>query len=48
MSEWRYDVAEVGDEPDRLERGSPSPENVLFVLLGAATTVAVLLLLVYG
>ncbi|MFH5797631.1 hypothetical protein [Haladaptatus sp. CMAA 1911] len=50
MSDWKYDVDDVGEDADDaspdifaeeepLEPGSPSAENVLFVLLGALTVV---------
>jgi hypothetical protein len=42
MSDWKYDLDEVGpeaepDEPELapVEKGDPSLENVIFVLLGA-------------
>ena len=44
MSDWKYELDEVGedaepDEPDpELEPGSPSLENVFFVVLGVAAT----------
>ena len=49
MSDWKYDLDEVGEdaEPDEEERdlnlepGSPSLENAFFVALGAATTLLV-------
>ena len=41
MSDWKYDLDEVGDDGDPddgpgepLEPGSPSMENAAFVLLG--------------
>ncbi|WP_440007824.1 DUF7312 domain-containing protein [Halomicrococcus sp. SG-WS-1] len=54
MSEWKFDVDEVGDdadEPDRddapeMEPGSPSLENAAFVLLGALSMLFVLVRLV--
>jgi hypothetical protein len=54
MSEWKFDVEEVGDdadEPDRddgerMEPGSPSLENAAFVLLGALSMLFVLVRLV--
>jgi hypothetical protein len=50
MSDWKYDVDDVGEDADDapsdlfaeeepLEPGSPSAENALFVLLGALTVV---------
>jgi hypothetical protein len=49
MSDWKYDLDEVGEdaEPDEeeieqnLEPGSPTLENAVFVALGAATTLIV-------
>jgi hypothetical protein len=49
MSDWKYDLDEVGEdaEPDEedidqhLEPGSPTLENAFFVALGAATTLIV-------
>lgn len=42
MSDWKYDLDDVGpeaepDEPELppVEKGAPSLENVVFVLLGA-------------
>ncbi len=56
MSDWKYDVDDVGEDADDtsldafaevedepLEPGSPSAENVLFVLLGALTVLFVFL-----
>ncbi|MCO8244508.1 MULTISPECIES: hypothetical protein [unclassified Haladaptatus] len=54
MSDWKYDVEDVGEDADDtpsdifseeepLEPGSPSAENVLFVLLGALTVLYVFL-----
>lgn len=54
MSDWKYDVDDVGDDDDDppvdvfaeeepLEPGTPSAENVLFVLLGVLTVVFVFL-----
>jgi len=54
MSDWKYDVDDVGEDADDtqpdafvedepLEPGSPSAENVLFVLLGVLTVVFVVL-----
>ncbi|MFW5938227.1 MAG: DUF7312 domain-containing protein [Halanaeroarchaeum sp.] len=41
MSDWKYDLDEVGPEAEAAERdvppvekGEPSPENVAFVFLG--------------
>ena len=47
-SEWRFDLDEVGPEadPDPIEPGSPSRENVAFVLLGAVGTVLAIIQLV--
>lgn len=53
MSDWKYDVEEVGEdadpdpEPERpelppIEPESPSLEGALFVLLGVVATVLVL------
>ena len=43
MSDWKYDLDEVGPEAEEeiepLQPGSPSPENVAFVVLGALVTV---------
>ncbi|PSQ45693.1 hypothetical protein BRD15_11070 [Halobacteriales archaeon SW_6_65_15] len=50
MSDWKYDLDEVGEEAEseeederdqHLEPGSPSLENAFFVALGAATTLLV-------
>lgn len=50
MSDWKYDLDEVGEEADpdeeeeearNLEPGSPSLENAVFVALGVATTLIV-------
>ncbi|GAD51916.1 hypothetical protein MBEHAL_0676 [Halarchaeum acidiphilum MH1-52-1] len=53
--EWRFGVDEVGEDgvvretPDQpVERGSPSAENVVFFLLGAAIAVGVFALLLVG
>ncbi len=57
MSDWKYDIEDVGDDADddsdetpqmhpqeeTLEPGSPSAENVLFVVLGALTMLFVFL-----
>lgn len=52
MSDWKYDIEDVGDDDDvpqeqpmdePLEPGSPSAENILFVVLGALTMLFVLL-----
>ncbi|WP_458207148.1 DUF7312 domain-containing protein [Haladaptatus sp. NG-SE-30] len=53
MSDWKFDVDEVGNdevpdgapapEEETLEPGSPSAENVVFVILGAVTTIFVFL-----
>lgn len=43
MSDWKYDVDEVGPEAREdpgIEAGSPDLENAAFVLLGALVTVA--------
>lgn len=47
-SEWRFDLDEVGPEaaPDPIEPGSPSRENVAFVILGAVGTVLAIIQLV--
>lgn len=51
MSDWKYDVDEVGEEADSepdgpafepIEPGSPTAENAFFVALGVATTLFVL------
>jgi hypothetical protein len=53
MSDWKFDTDEVGDddapkreispEDEILEPGSPSAENVFFVLLGIFMTVFIFL-----
>ncbi|GAA0247059.1 hypothetical protein ACFFQF_05885 [Haladaptatus pallidirubidus] len=60
MSDWKYDIEDVGDDGDDggtgdddtsqmypvdepLEPGSPSAENILFVVLGALTMLFVFL-----
>ncbi|WP_435151714.1 DUF7312 domain-containing protein [Haladaptatus sp. DFWS20] len=52
MSDWKYEIEDVGDDDDApreepmdepLEPGSPSAENILFVVLGALTMLFVLL-----
>ncbi|MFB6270271.1 MAG: hypothetical protein ABEH83_10025 [Halobacterium sp.] len=49
---WRYELDEVGPdaEPDvrAIEPGSPSAENVAFFLLGVATMVGVIGLLLFS
>lgn len=55
--EWRFDIDDVGAEAETEDElmklrsadpkpGSPSIENTAFVALGAAVTIAVLLILV--
>lgn len=43
MSDWQYELDEVGPdaepEPDAVEPGSPSLENVAFFVLGIALAV---------
>jgi len=46
MSDWKFELDEVGEdaepEPEpELEPGSPSAENVLFVVLGVVATLLV-------
>lgn len=53
MSDWKFDTEDVGDddaprqgvsaEDETLEPGSPSVENVFFVLLGVFTTIFIFL-----
>lgn len=38
---WRFSLSDL-DESEGLTRGSPDAEHVVFVLLGAAVTLAVL------
>ena len=47
-SEWRFGLDDVGPEaePDPLEPGSPTLENVVFVVLGAVGTVLAIIQLV--
>lgn len=47
-SQWRFDLDEVGpeSEPDPLEPGSPTRENIAFVILGAVGTVFAIIQLV--
>ncbi len=48
MSDWKFDLDEVGPEADpqapAIEPGSPSLENVLPFLLGAGMAIGMLLL----
>ncbi len=48
MSEWKYDVEEVGpeepEEPDPIEPGSPDLEHVIPFLLGAGLAIALLVI----
>lgn len=53
MSDWKYDLDDVGpeaepEEPDvpPIEKGNPSLENVVFVLLGALAALYVFATLV--
>jgi hypothetical protein len=53
--EWRFGVDEVGEEaeddfpdPDPIEPGSPSAENVAFFVLGVAAMAGALALLLFG
>lgn len=52
MSEWRYDLDEVGEDaegPDeRVEPGRIALENALFVVLGAVAMVVAALLVMVG
>ncbi|PSP56582.1 hypothetical protein BRC82_01505 [Halobacteriales archaeon QS_1_67_19] len=50
MSDWKYDVEDVGEDadadddadvPETLEPGSPSAESAFFVALGVAATLFV-------
>lgn len=47
-SQWRFDLDDVGPEagPDPLEPGSPTREDVAFVLLGAVATLIAIVQLV--
>jgi hypothetical protein len=48
MSDWKFDLDEVGPEADpqvpTIEPGSPKLENVLPFLLGAAMAIGMLLI----
>jgi hypothetical protein len=44
--EWDVSLEDLDRDPDRIEPGSPSPENVVFVLLGVVLTLAVIYRLV--
>lgn len=52
MSEWRFELDDVGEDDDRsderVEPGSPTLENAFFVVLGMATTLLVLVLVLTG
>lgn len=45
MSDWKFDLDEVGEDAEpvepRLEPESPSAENTIFVLLGVVATLLV-------
>lgn len=47
-SEWQFDLDEVGPEaaPDPITPGSPTRENIAFVILGAVGTVLAIIQLV--
>lgn len=53
MSDWKFELNEVGpdaveEDKESLQPGSPSPENVVFVVLGVLTTVLFFARLVSG
>lgn len=49
-SDWEYELEELGGEEqsDVVEAGTPTPEGVAFVVLGAAATVLALLRMLPG
>jgi hypothetical protein len=57
-AEWRFGVDEVGEDadetpdhvrdPDPIEPGSPSAENVAFFVLGVVTMAGAIALLLFG
>ncbi|AAG18901.1 MULTISPECIES: hypothetical protein [Halobacterium] len=50
--EWRFTLNEVGEDattsPETIEAGSPAAENVAFFVLGVATMVGAIGLLLFG
>lgn len=47
MADWEVELEDVEGEPDRepLEPGSPDLENVVFLVLGVLTALAVIVVL---
>lgn len=54
MSDWRFEVDEVGEDAEdaetdeHIEPGTPSLENAVFVALGVLTTLIVFVLVLLG